>query len=180
MRAVYIAGPYRAKTAWEIERNVRAAEEWILPLAELGVLPVVPHAAFRWFHGTMPDEFWLRATLELMRRCDAVFLIPGWHRSLGTHGEREEAAARRIPVFERLEDLAKWAKLPPSPSGSVGLAVAAREAMDALFDLVGVERWKKRTESPNWAHAAEVAKRLRWALDSLDGRASSDGGGAKA
>jgi hypothetical protein len=110
MRVVYIAGPYRAETAWQIEENVRAAERWILPLAEVGVIGWPPHATFRWFHGTMTDRWWLEATKELMRRCDAVFLVPGWHRSVGTHGEREEAAARKMPVFDRLEDVARWVK----------------------------------------------------------------------
>lgn len=33
------------------------------------------------------DEFWLRGTMPLMERGDAVVLAPGWHRYSGTRAE---------------------------------------------------------------------------------------------
>ncbi len=37
---VYVAGPFRARSPWEVERNVRAAETATLALASMGAVPV--------------------------------------------------------------------------------------------------------------------------------------------
>ena len=100
MKLIYIAGPYRGENAHEVEMNIRAAEEWILPLAKLGVVPQCVHSMYRYFDGTMTGEFWLDATMEVMRRCDAVLLVGQWAVSEGSVKEREEAERLGIRVFE--------------------------------------------------------------------------------
>ena len=86
---VYIAGPFRAENAWEIEQNIRHAEEWGLRVAEMGCAPLIPHTNTRFFHGTMTDQFWLDATMALLRITDAAFFIPGWVKSTGAKAEFE-------------------------------------------------------------------------------------------
>jgi hypothetical protein len=112
MRIVYIAGPFRGPTAWDIERNVRAAEELAFEVFQLGAMPMIPHANTRFFHGQGPDLFWLEGTLELLRRCDAMILTPDWRRSTGASVERLEALKRGIHVFEHVGDLASWLAKP--------------------------------------------------------------------
>jgi hypothetical protein len=100
MKIIYIAGPFRADTAWEIEQNVRRAEEHAAMLVRtFAVMPMIPHANTRYFHGLGEDSFWLEGTLELMRRCDAIYLCPGWEFSTGSKGERAEAERLSMPVF---------------------------------------------------------------------------------
>jgi len=108
MKVVYIAGPFRAATAWQVERNIRAAEEQILYVAEMGASALCPHTNTRFLDGTMTGEYWLAATLELMRRCDAVLLVGDWEKSAGTRGEVAEADALGMPVFASRSDLALW------------------------------------------------------------------------
>ena len=60
---------------------------------------------YRNYPGTLPDEFWLEGTLELLRRCDAVFLIPGWEQSTGSRSELDEATRLGLPVFDNVEAL---------------------------------------------------------------------------
>lgn len=105
MKTIYIAGPYRAATPWAVEQNIRAAEAYILPLAEKGYAVLCPHTMTRGFDGTMTDEYWLAATLELMRRCDAVFVVPGSWDSEGALGEMREACRLGLPVYFTLEDV---------------------------------------------------------------------------
>lgn len=91
---MYIAGPFRAPTAWGMAENVRAAERVGLAVARLGAMPLIPHANTAHFHGEGEDQLWVDGTLELLRRCDAAVFIPGWPKSSGSRGEWEEA--RRI------------------------------------------------------------------------------------
>ena len=112
MKIVYVAGPFRGVNAWEIEQNIRRAEQLGMKVALAGAMPLIPHANTRFFHGTLGDEFWLDGTLELLRRCDAIIMTDDWRRSSGATAEREEAIARHMPVFESNEInlLERWAK----------------------------------------------------------------------
>lgn len=96
MKLVYIAGPYRAVTPWEVELNVRNAETVALAVAKLGFVPVCPHAMYRHFDKQLSDEFWLDGTLELLRRCDGAVFIPGWQRSSGSQVEYVEAHEKSL------------------------------------------------------------------------------------
>ena len=44
--------------------------------------------------------YWIASTLEVLRRCDAIFLVPGWGGSKGSVGEYEEALRLKIPAFD--------------------------------------------------------------------------------
>jgi len=99
MRAIYLAGPFRAPTAWGVEQNVRLAE-WVgMQVAEMGVLPVIPHSMFRYAHGTRTEQFWIDATLELLSRCDAILMLKGWESSEGSIGEHKAAEARQMSIY---------------------------------------------------------------------------------
>lgn len=99
MPVVYVAGPFRAQIAYDIEQNIRAAEALGLEVCRMGGVAVVPHTQYRFFQGALPDEFWLEATLELLRRCDAIVLLPTWQKSSGARGEHDEAVRLNLPVF---------------------------------------------------------------------------------
>lgn len=43
--------------------------------------------------------------MELLRRCDAVVLCPGYGRSTGTQDEIEEAKRRGLPIFSTVDAL---------------------------------------------------------------------------
>jgi nucleoside 2-deoxyribosyltransferase len=105
---VYVAGPFTAPNAWEVHRNVCRAESLALAVAEAGAMPLCPHTNTQHFHGTLPPAFWYDGTLELLRRCDAIILVPGWEASKGTQEEVVEAKRRGMPVFERVEELKAW------------------------------------------------------------------------
>lgn len=105
---IYVAGPYRAATREAIASNIEAARLVGISAAELGWFPVIPHANTAHMELDLPDlgdDFWLRGTMEMMERCDAVMLVPGWENSAGTKGEMARADALRIPIFRTLETL---------------------------------------------------------------------------
>jgi len=134
MYVCYIAGPFRADTAWEIAENVRNAERIGLGVSRRGYMPSIPHANTANFHGEGTDAFWLEGTKELMRRCDAVVLVPGWQKSSGTQGEIREARQLGIPVLLYVSDL--------PPPGMFDRVFPRR----AAGGRVVAERWWSRLE----------------------------------
>ena len=108
MRLIYICGPFRAPTAWQVEQHVRRAEVLALAVWKLGAVAVCPHTMSRHFHGEMEDWHWLQGDLELLARCDALITVGNWEESVGALGEVAYARDQDIPVFHALDTLAEW------------------------------------------------------------------------
>lgn len=165
MRLIYIAGPFRGASAWDIEQNIRRAEESGLEVARLGAMPIVPHAMTRYWHGVagVPESFWLRGTIEMLRRADAVLLIAEWRASRGSVAERAEAERLGIPVFESACDLADWLGRIPVPmpkpiSRGIGSRVwRSRSCYLAAWSRDGRVNWHG---GPEGAVSRAAAKRI--------------------
>ncbi len=99
MPVVYVAGPFRAPTAWKRERNIREAEMLAFHVAECGAMPLCPHTNTRNFDGELTDEFWLNGTLELLRRCDAAIFTVRWEESAGARAEHSFCEENGIRTF---------------------------------------------------------------------------------
>ena len=108
MKVVYIAGPYRGRTPWDVETNIRKAEAIGLEVARMGFMPLIPHTMTRFFDKQCTSHFWIEGTLELLARCDAMIVLPGWENSDGTKGEIALAEKRNIPYFWSMKDLGLW------------------------------------------------------------------------
>ncbi len=115
MKVIYIAGKYRGPTPWAVEQNIRAAEEVAARVWAMGMVALCPHQLTRHMEGLASDEHFLAGTLDLMRRCDVVLLVPNWRDSVGARAEVAEAERLGLPVFGRdadvelaLEMLAGW------------------------------------------------------------------------
>ena len=87
MHLVYIAGPFRGATPFDVAQNVRRAEFFGLLVGKAGAVPVIPHTMFANFDKSLPDAFWLDATMDILKRCDGIVAIPGWQRSTGAKAE---------------------------------------------------------------------------------------------
>ncbi len=101
MQVAFIAGPFRGKNPWEVEQNIRAAECVGFRVAELGYMPLIPHTNTRFFDGTLTDEFWLKGTRELLKRCDIMVMVEknSHRKSAGTMAEFIFASKNLIPVY---------------------------------------------------------------------------------
>jgi hypothetical protein len=115
MKLIYIAGPYRSNTEWGLEGNIRIAEEAALELWQLGAAVICPHKNTANFGGAkgLDDNTWLKGDIEIMKRCDAVFALIGWHVSRGATEEIKLAKQLGIPVFEQMinhEELQEFLK----------------------------------------------------------------------
>lgn len=108
MPVVYIAGPFTAPNAWEVEKNIRAAEEMGMEVAKLGAMPLIQHTNTRFFNGTLTPDFWYRGTMALLERSDAVMALPNWSKSSGATNEVARARELVMWTFFDLLALGDW------------------------------------------------------------------------
>jgi hypothetical protein len=108
MKVVFIAGPYRAASEWQVLANIRRAECLALDVWRLGVCALCPHKNTAHFGGAAPDDVWLEGAKELVRRSDAVICTLDWEESQGAQGEVSLARSLKIPVFFDMESLQAW------------------------------------------------------------------------
>lgn len=105
---VYVAGAYRGGTAWDVELNIRRAECCALEILRRGAVALCPHTMYRYFDKSVPDDFVLGGLLQLLERCDAMFVVEGYQDSAGTLKEIEHAEQLGIPVIGTLMVLNYW------------------------------------------------------------------------
>ena len=113
MKVIYIAGPYRNKSEYEVGENIRIAAEFALAVWRSGGVALCPHKNTAFFGGAynLPDDTWLKGDLELLSRCDAVLAVTGWITSSGTVAEISFAHERKIPVFYTIFEVQKFLEI---------------------------------------------------------------------
>jgi hypothetical protein len=102
---IYTAGPFRGATPWDVEANVRTAEAAALEIAKRGHIPICVHSMYRNFDKSLPDEFWLSATMEILRACDALVLVGSWQKSTGAKAELAEANRLEKKIFASVDEI---------------------------------------------------------------------------
>ena len=104
---VYIAGPYSTP---DPVANTHSVAKVASELYRTGaVVPVVPHLTLLWqLIDPQPIEFWYEYDLHILRRCDAVLVLPG--PSTGTDREVDRARKLGIPVFASTDEVLAWAR----------------------------------------------------------------------
>lgn len=89
-----------------VEENILVAKKLGVEVAKLGVCPFIPHANTDLeFEDVQPYEFWIKATAEQLRRCNAIIFTDEWHESSGARGENDIAIAEEIPRFFSIDKL---------------------------------------------------------------------------
>jgi len=94
----YVSGPYTAPTLAEAERNAQRAEDAGIMLRRRGYAVIVPHRNGGKPDGEMSYEFCLREDLEILTRCDGIYMLSGWEQSLGAVREHDQAEESGIDI----------------------------------------------------------------------------------
>jgi len=121
MQLIYVAGPFRADSLFDITINVSNAEYWGLQVAKHGHMPVVPHANSWKMYGAASESLSPMGTRLLLSVRHGCIFIPGWAESGGSLDEAALCKERKIPaldldMYRRKEDaLEDWlrANFPP-------------------------------------------------------------------
>jgi hypothetical protein len=86
MKVVFISGPYRGN----VEHNIIEARKAAAKLWASGYVVICPHlntANFDYLYPEIPDSVWLEGDLEILRRCDAIYMLKGYISSQGAQAE---------------------------------------------------------------------------------------------
>lgn len=96
----YTAGRYRAATEDGLYQNIQLARRCAVDCWTAGLIPLAPQLNSAFMGGIASDRTFLDGTMELLRRCDLVVMLPNWRESQGAIAERQEALRLGIPVYD--------------------------------------------------------------------------------
>lgn len=98
---IYVSGPYSAMDDTGITSNIEAARKAAIMLWEAGYTVLCPHLNTNHFEkdcGLSYGEY-MTGDLELLTRCDAIYMMEDWAGSKGATEEHEYAKRHHIPIY---------------------------------------------------------------------------------
>lgn len=110
MKLVYITGPYMGDNYHQTEGYITYAREWAEKVARAGHAFYCPHLNAAHFDAIAPDVpkyFWREMNLDILRRCDALLLVPGWDNDEVTQRDVHYAEGWGIPVVVDIDQIAE-------------------------------------------------------------------------
>ena len=99
MKVAYIAGPYRAKTEWQVALNIHAASLVAIKYWKLGYAVICPHRNTSFFGGAADDSVWLIGDEEFVRRSDVMVMLSTWESSSGARAELKLAKELGLEII---------------------------------------------------------------------------------
>ncbi len=100
LKVIYVAGKYLGDCDWETYQNIHNARVSAHRLWNEGWAVICPHSNTAFFGGVNERDKdnpngdwqkWIKGDLEIISRCDAVYMIKGWENSKGAKLELKEA-----------------------------------------------------------------------------------------
>lgn len=104
---LYVAGPFSDPDPIHgVERNILIASEAALAAWRQGWVVICPHKNTAGFQHArdIPNHVWYEGDLEILKRCDAILLLPGWQNSVGAKTEAELAQELGLQILKWEEE----------------------------------------------------------------------------
>ena len=94
---IYIAGPYSG----DIKENIIKARNASIKIWNSGFTGVCPHMNTAHFEIDCKCDYqdYLEGDMEILKRCDGIFMLKDWMLSKGAREEHDLADARDMPIF---------------------------------------------------------------------------------
>lgn len=115
MKIIFIAGPFRGDGSVETKkRNIEVARKFVHLFIRNSIPFYSPHLNIDQEAINVPNEdLSLDLNAEILKRCDALAVLPGWENSQGTKNEIIHAKEHSMPTFylseeDSVEKIKKW------------------------------------------------------------------------
>lgn len=100
---IYLATPIRPKGNQTLDGNIAKAKQIALELWKKGYTVICPAAnsdlPISLAEKELEADRWLNGDIEILQRCDAMVVSPGWQLSDGVKGEISCAEMYGIPTY---------------------------------------------------------------------------------
>ena len=108
-KRVYIAGALNGM-ACDYIQNLHRMIIWAGKVRKLGCSTFIPGMDFLagLVYGCWYYEDYFNNNQAWLEVSEAMFVVPGWEKSEGTHKKIDFALDRHIPVFYALEEVQNW------------------------------------------------------------------------
>lgn len=83
MKVIYVAGKYRGESEREVFDNIIHARSAALKLWNEGWAVICPHTNCMFMGSQMFNNAFMEGDLEILKRCDAIYLLEGFIESVG-------------------------------------------------------------------------------------------------
>lgn len=120
MKIIYLTGPFRGDGSKEAKQaNIQMAKKFVQIFIENKIAYYSPHLNIDQEIIDLPggeNTFSWNMNFEILKRSDALAVLPGWENSSGTRKEIEEAKKLNLPVFyldqkDSINNIINWLNL---------------------------------------------------------------------
>lgn len=103
---VYISGKYSG----DVDKNIRNARNKAIELWNLGYTVLCPHNNTSHFSETEECSYddYIEGDLQLLSRCDTIYMLEGWDESKGAKIERDFARMQGIHIVYNNMELQEY------------------------------------------------------------------------
>lgn len=98
-KVIYVSGKYRGESEREVFDNIIKARTAALKLWDEGWAVICPHTNSIFMGSQLGDDKFIEGDLEIVARCDAIFMLKGWQDSEGARLELARATEKRLVVY---------------------------------------------------------------------------------
>ncbi len=152
---LYTAGPYAPKNGRTTKQNIENARKVAIAVWHAGHFAMSPHMNTAGFENEellkdIADEDYVLRDLEIIRRCDAILMMPHWEESTGSLQEKEYAESIGMPVYI-------YPEIPKLHPTEVGSPVQCQAFMETIMKMWRTHLDKNADYSPaNIAGTGEI------------------------
>ncbi len=98
-KVIYVAGAYSSEDSATVWNNIMDAREAGILIWSLGAVAIVPHLNTMFYPSEIPYMEYMRGDFEIIRRCDAIYMLHNYEFSTGALAEKSFAVSLELPVL---------------------------------------------------------------------------------
>jgi hypothetical protein len=111
MKLIYTAGPYNDKRGEHyVLENIMRARQAALFIWRNGGVAICPHLNTYFFDGAfgLHRDTWIKGDLEIIKRCDGIYMVENWENSEGSKQELDFATEHGLKAMFTYEQVIEF------------------------------------------------------------------------